>query len=122
MAQLKKHYPIEGRTDFFKWTIIATGESLNNNNAKLHTDYKGKQMYFDDKERAQYVCDAINKVEKVIEDDTKSSKRLFNGILKALLIGICSGAMYLCFIHNFPSLGAVITIVAMFIVITDFNK
>ena len=63
MAQLKRYYPIEGRKDFFKYTIIKTGESRFNDNAELHTDSNGKEMYFQDKKQAQYVCDAINRVE-----------------------------------------------------------
>ena len=64
MAQLGKYYPINGRKDFFKWTIVATGESISNPNRKLHTDYKGEEMYFDDKERAKEVCLAINQTER----------------------------------------------------------
>lgn len=63
MAQLKKYYPIKERKDFFKYTIIKTGESLFDDNAKLHTDSNNEEMYFDDKTQAQYVCDAINRVE-----------------------------------------------------------
>lgn len=63
MAQIKKVFPIEGRKDFFKYTILKTGESFFNKDAKLHKDMNDKEMYFDDKESAQYVCNAINKIE-----------------------------------------------------------
>lgn len=68
MAQLKKYYPIEGRKDFFKHTIIATGESLHNDNARLHKDMKGEAMYFDCEIQAKRVCDAINRVERLADD------------------------------------------------------
>ena len=63
MAQIKRYYPIEGRKDFFKYVIIATGESVFNDNARLHKNMKGEAMYFDDRERAVEVRDAINTVE-----------------------------------------------------------
>lgn len=64
MAELKKYYPISGRKDFFKWTIIKTGESVWDDNAELHRDFKGEEMYFQSKVDAQHVCDAINRVER----------------------------------------------------------
>lgn len=63
MAKVKKVYPIKGRKDFFKFTIIKTGESIWDDNAKLHTDMNDKEMFFDDKTQAKNVCDAINRVE-----------------------------------------------------------
>jgi hypothetical protein len=64
MAQIIKHYPIKGRRDFFKYTIIKTGEIPCNDNAQKHTDFNNKEMYFDDKVQAKNVCDAINRVEQ----------------------------------------------------------
>ncbi len=63
MAQIKRVYPIEGRKDFHKYVIIKTGESGFNDNAKLHKDFNGEEMYFQDREQARYVCRAINRVE-----------------------------------------------------------
>jgi len=68
MATVTKVYPIEGRKDFFKYTILKKGESIFNKDAKLHTDFQGKEMYFDDKEQADYVCKAINKVARINKD------------------------------------------------------
>ena len=53
MATVKKIYPIGGRRDFFKYVILATGESIFNSNAKLRKDFKGESMYFDDIESAR---------------------------------------------------------------------
>jgi len=63
MATVKKIYPIGGRRDFFKYVILATGESFFDSNAKLRKDFKGDSMYFDDIDSAKYVCNAINRVE-----------------------------------------------------------
>jgi hypothetical protein len=63
MAQVKKVYPIEGRKDFFKYTILKTGESLYNPTAKIHQDDTGAEMYFQDAEQAGLTCRAINRVE-----------------------------------------------------------
>jgi len=65
MATIKKYYPIENRKDFYKYTILETGESVFNKDAKLHKDLKGQEMYFDSLERANEVCNAINKVESL---------------------------------------------------------
>ena len=63
MATVKKIYPIGGRRDFFKYVILATGESIFNSNAKIRKYFKGESMYFDDIESARDVCSAINRVE-----------------------------------------------------------
>lgn len=51
--KLQKHYPIEGRIDFYKWVI--------NTPKGLAKDYKGDIMYFDEfnLDRAKQVCEAI---------------------------------------------------------------
>lgn len=58
-AKVEKVYPIEGRTDFFKYVIM--------DNGKIATDFENKEMYFDefDLERATTVCKAINKTKKI---------------------------------------------------------
>ena len=53
---LEKHYPIENRTDFFKWVIVTPNG--------LAKDFEGKEMYFDSfaLDHAKDVLRAIKKV------------------------------------------------------------
>ena len=51
--KLVKVYPIEGRTDFAKYTIQKDGN--------LAKDFEGKQMFFDNVEQAELVCNSKNK-------------------------------------------------------------
>lgn len=70
---LQKHYPIEGRTDFFKY-VIQTPKGL----AK---DFKGEVMYFDEfnKGQAERVLEAIKKTSKTEKRDRQQRQlnRLF---------------------------------------------
>lgn len=56
---LEKHYPIEGRKDFYKWVIVTP-----NGKAK---DYKDEVMYFDefDFEHARKVLQAIKRTARL---------------------------------------------------------
>lgn len=50
---LEKHYPIKGRTNFFKWCIVTPNG--------LAKDFEGNEMYFDSIEPARKVLRAIKK-------------------------------------------------------------
>jgi hypothetical protein len=52
---IDKVFPIEGREDFFKYVVMDNGE--------LARDVKKEVMYFDRREEAQAVRDALIKVE-----------------------------------------------------------
>jgi len=58
--KIAKVYPIEGRKDFFKYTIQLNGI--------LAKDYKGNEMHFDDLNHAKSVCNAKNKVNRINKD------------------------------------------------------
>lgn len=52
----KKVYPIEGRLDFVKFVSIKDGE--------VAKDYKDEEMYWDNKEQADRITDALIEVAK----------------------------------------------------------
>jgi len=52
--KIVKVYPIEGRTDFYKYTIQSDGN--------LAKDFEGKEMFFENEEQAELVCKSKNKV------------------------------------------------------------
>tara|TARA_R110000822_G_scaffold307285_1_gene434222 strand:- start:776 stop:976 length:201 start_codon:yes stop_codon:yes gene_type:complete len=52
-----KVYPIENRTDFFKYTIQKNGV--------LALDFNKKEMYFDCLDHAKNVCKSKNKVQRI---------------------------------------------------------
>lgn len=56
---LAKHFPIDGRKDFYKWVIMTP--------KGIARDFEGKPMYFDsfELERAKSVLKAIKKVSKI---------------------------------------------------------
>lgn len=60
---LEKHFPIEGRTDFYKWVIVTPNG--------LHTDFEGKTMYFDefDFQRARTVLKAVRKTNRLTNNN-----------------------------------------------------
>ena len=61
MAQIKKHYPIENREDFFKYIIV-------DEKGNLYKDFENKEMYFDCLEHAKSVKESIEHVEKINKD------------------------------------------------------
>jgi hypothetical protein len=60
ISGVKKVYPIQGRKDFFKYMV--TDQSIFDENAKPCIDAAGREMYFDDKKRANDIAKSRNKV------------------------------------------------------------
>ncbi len=57
--EIIKHFPFEGRQDFFKYIIV-------DENGKIWTDWQGKEMYFEEFqfEQAERVLESIKVVQK----------------------------------------------------------
>lgn len=55
MWKVIKVYPIESRTDFFKYTIQKDNI--------LAKDFEKKEIFLDDKDHAQRIADAKNRIE-----------------------------------------------------------
>ena len=85
--EVKKVYPIEGRTDFFKFVVMDNGQIAKG----FHGNSNDAEMYFDNKEDAKRVADARIEVKLIrqefkIKQLEKRNEELVNALTQIKLL------------------------------------